>query len=60
VMQVITEISPERIQGPRPGRVSLRFQSAGDERRVTFYMDQYQALTSGLSPVEIFQQLQTP
>jgi hypothetical protein len=60
VMQVILEIPPEQIVGPRPGRVSLTFQSAGDERHVAFYVNQYQELPSGLSPVEIFQQLQTP
>ncbi len=60
VMQVIKEIPPEQIVGPRPGRVSLTFQSAGEERHVTFYVDQYQQLPPGLSPVEILQLLQTP
>jgi hypothetical protein len=60
VMQVIMEIPPEQIVGPRPGRVSLTFQSAGEERQVTFYINQYQELPPGLSPVEILQQLQTP
>ena len=60
VMQVILEIPPEQIVGPRPGRVSLTFQSAGEERHVAFYINQYQELPPGLSPVEILQQLQTP
>ena len=59
VMQVILEIPPEQIVGPRPGRVSLTFRSAGDERHVTFYINQYQELPPGLSPVEILQRLQT-
>jgi hypothetical protein len=60
VMQVITEIPPEQIVGPRPGRVSLTFQSAGNEKNVTFYINQYQGLPVGLSAAEIFQQLQAP
>jgi hypothetical protein len=60
VMQVIMEIPPEQILGPRPGRVSLTFQSTGEERHVAFYITQYQELPPGLSPVEILQQLQTP
>ena len=59
VMQVLAEIPPEQISGPGPGRVSLTFQSAGDERNITFYINQYQELASGLSAAEIFQQLQT-
>jgi hypothetical protein len=60
VMHVIREIPPTQIVGPRPGRVSLTFQSAGEERHVTFYINQYQELPPGLSPVEILQQLQIP
>jgi hypothetical protein len=60
VMQVILEIPPEQIVGTRPGRVSLTFRSAGEERHLTFYINQYQELPPGLSPVEILQQLQTP
>lgn len=58
VMQVIMEIPLTQIVGPRPGRVSLTFQSAGEDRHVTFYINQYQELPPGLSPVEILQQLQ--
>ena len=60
VMQVITEIPPEQISGPRPGRVTLAFQSTGDGRQVSFYIDQYQALPEGLSSAEIFQTFQVP
>jgi hypothetical protein len=60
VMQVITEIPPEQIVGPQPGRISLTFQSGGNEKNVTFYINQYQELPSGLSAAEIFQQLQVP
>ena len=58
VMQVITAIPPEQIVGPRPGRVSLGFQSAGETKNISFYINQYQELPSGLSSAEIFQQLQ--
>lgn len=60
VMQVIENIPPEQITGPRPGRVSLFFQSGGQEKSVTFYVDQYRALEPGLSSAEIFQALQNP
>lgn len=60
VMQVITAIPPEQIVGPRPGRVSLTFQSGGNQKVVSFYINQYQELPPGLSSAEIFQQLQVP
>ncbi len=60
VMQVITAIPPEQIVGPRPGRVSITFQSGAEQKIVNFYIDQYQGLPSGLSTAEIFQALQTP
>ena len=60
VMQVITAIPPEQIVGPRPGRVSLGFQSAGETKSIAFYINQYQELPSGLSSAEIFRQLQIP
>lgn len=59
-MQVISEIPREQIVGPRPGRVSLTFQSGAEQKMVNFYIDQYQGLPSGLSTAEIFQVLQTP
>jgi len=58
VMQVIADIPEGEILGPRPGRVSLRFQSNGSEQFVNFYIDRYQALSSGLSNSEIYQTLQ--
>ena len=60
VMQVITAIPPEQIVGPRPGRVSMTFQSGAEQKIVNFYIDQYQGLPSGLSTAEIFQALQMP
>jgi hypothetical protein len=60
VMQVIESIPPAQIVGPRPGRVSIVFQSNGDQKAVNFYVNQYQALPAGLSSSEIYQTLQTP
>lgn len=60
VMEVVTAIPPEQISGPRPGRVSLGFQSGGESKNISFYINQYQELTAGLSRAEIFQQLQIP
>jgi hypothetical protein len=58
VMQVIENIPPDRIVGPQPGRVNVIFQSNGDQKIVNFYINQYQALGSGLSNAEIYQALQ--
>jgi hypothetical protein len=60
VMQVIAEIPPEQISGPRPGRVSLTFQSAENQQVINFYINQYQELPPELSMAEIFQQLRVP
>jgi hypothetical protein len=60
VMQVISAIPPDQIVGPRPGRVSLTFQSNSEQKVVNFYINQYQDLPSGLSPTEIYQALQVP
>ncbi len=60
VMQVITTIPPNQIVGPQPGRVSMIFQSNGDQKVVNFYVNQYQALAAGLSNAEIYQALQVP
>ena len=60
VMQVITTIPSEQIVGPRPGRVSIIFESNNDQKVINFYIDQYQALPAGLNNAEIFQALQTP
>jgi hypothetical protein len=59
-MQVIEGIPQDQIVGPRPGRVSIVFQSNADQKGVNFYLNQYQALPSGLSNSEIFQALQIP
>ena len=58
VMRVIADLPPESILGPRPGRVSITFQFAGEHRSVFFYINQYQELPAGLSSAEIFQQLE--
>ena len=60
VMHVVENIPHEKIAGPRPGRVSIAFQSGSDQKFVNFYIDQYQALDSGLSSEEVYQALQTP
>ena len=57
VMQVIENIPPARILGPRPGRVSLLFESSGERTGVNFYIDQYRALPAGLSIAEMYQTL---
>jgi hypothetical protein len=60
VMQIITAIPAEQIVGPRPGRVSIVFESGTEQKIINFYIDQYQALPAGLNNAEIFQALQTP
>jgi hypothetical protein len=60
IMQVIENIPQDQIVGPQPGRVSLIFQSNGDQKVVNFYVNQYQALPAGLSSSEIYQALQIP
>jgi hypothetical protein len=59
VMQVIQNIPPEQITGPRPGRVGVLFESNDQRQGVSFYIDQYQALAPGLSPAEIYQTLKS-
>ena len=60
VMQVITAIPTDQIVGPRPGRVSLGFQSGSDQQVVSFYINQFQELQPGLNTAEIYRALQTP
>ena len=60
VMDVIQKIPPEQISGPRPGRVSILFQSSTAQQVVNFYIDQYQALPAGLSHTETYESLLTP
>ena len=58
VMQVITAIPSDHILGPRPGRVSIGFQSGEEQQGVHFYINQFQELPARLSNAEIFQTLQ--
>jgi len=60
VMQVILNIPQDQIVGPQPGRVSMIFQSGGDQKIVNFYVNQYQNLPAGLSDAEIYRALETP
>ena len=60
VMQVILNIPQDQIVSPRSGRVSLIFQSGGDQKVINFYINQYQNLPAGLSGAEIYQALQIP
>jgi hypothetical protein len=60
IMQVIENIPPDQIIGPRPGRVSIIFEEHGENTGASFYIDQYHALDPGLSNAEIYQALQTP
>jgi hypothetical protein len=59
IMQVIEDIPPDRIIGPRPGRVAITFEVNGQRQGITFYIDQYRALPAGLSPAEIYQTLKS-
>jgi hypothetical protein len=60
VMRVITAIPAEQIVGPRPGRVSLIFESGSEQEIINFYTNQFQELPAGLSNAEIYQALQIP
>ena len=60
VMEIIAAVPPDQIVGPRPGRVTITFQSNANQKVVNFYINQYQELPSGLSPAEIYQALQGP
>jgi len=60
VMQIILNIPKEKIIGPRPGRVSIIFQSDSQNHGINFYIDQYQSLPTRLSNAEIYQALKTP
>jgi hypothetical protein len=60
IMQVIDNIPPDQVVGPRPGRVAIAFEANGQRQGVSFYIDQYHALPAGLSPAEIYQTLKSP
>lgn len=58
VMQIIEAIPAEQIMGPRPGRVSIVYQSSTAQSITNFYINQYQALPAGLNHTEIYEALQ--
>jgi hypothetical protein len=58
IMQVIENIPPEQLVGPRPGRVNIIYQTGADQKVLNFYINQYQDLPAGLNRAEIFQALQ--
>jgi hypothetical protein len=60
VMQIILNIPKEKIVGPRPGRVSIIFQSGDQNQGINFYIDQYRSLPTRWSNAEIYQALKTP
>jgi len=60
VMKSILNIPKEKIMGPRPGRVSVIFQSGDQRQGINFYIDQYQSLPTRLTNAEIYQALKTP
>lgn len=57
VMDVIQDIPAEQIVGPRPGRVSIVFQSSTAQSVINFYVNQYQGLPPGLNHTEIYESL---
>ena len=59
VMQIILDIPKDEIVGPRPGRVSISFQAGSEQKNFNFYIDRYQALSTGLNSAEICTALQT-
>lgn len=60
VMQIVENIPPDKIMGPRPGRIGITFQAGSDQKQAGFYINQYQELPTGLSNEEIYRALQTP
>lgn len=60
VMQVVEALPQEAIVGPRPGRVSITFQSEDEQSVLHFYSDQYRQLPTGLSSLEIYRSLRPP
>ncbi len=59
IMQVILDLPKDEIMGPRPGRVSMSFQAGSEQKNFNFYIDRYQALSTGLNNTEICTALQT-
>ncbi len=59
VMQVIEGIPAEQIAGPRPGRVSIVFQSSTAQDVINFYINQYHELPPGSNYAEIYEALKS-
>jgi len=59
IMQVIKNIPPDQIIGPRPGRVIILVESSGERKGASFYIDEYDALPTTLNNAEIYRALQT-
>jgi hypothetical protein len=59
VMQVIENIPAEQIAGPRPGRVSIVFQSSTAQSVINFYIHQYKQLPPDFNYAEIYEALKT-
>jgi hypothetical protein len=58
-MQLIENIPPDQIVGPRPGRVGITFEANGERQGLSLYIDQYRALPAGLSHAEIYRALRS-
>lgn len=58
VMRIIEDIPADQIAGPRPGRVSILFQSSTAQHILNFYINQYQELPSDLNHTEVYEALQ--
>jgi hypothetical protein len=59
IMEVIERIPADEITGPRPGKVSVVFESSTAQRVINFYIDQYGALPAGLSHEDVYHALQS-
>jgi hypothetical protein len=57
IMQVIENIPAEQIAGPRPGRVSIVFQSSTAQSVLNFYINQYKELPPDFNYAEIYEAL---
>jgi nitrate reductase NapAB chaperone NapD len=58
VMQVIEAIPAAQIEGPRPGRVTIVFQSNVSQNILSFDISQYKNLPGGLNHEEVYQALE--
>jgi hypothetical protein len=57
-MQVIEALPKEKIVGPRPGRVTMIFTAAAEQKFLNFYIDKYQSLPKDMAGWEVYQSLQ--